>query len=109
MEIGVGPGIRITLNADNEPQCRGARVEDALPCAERKLRVATGEQRDFLRQWVKAARKQIGIDQLEARVDKEYKKEYEPREKYGAKLPALVREGVKEDIRNEIRKKLKPE
>ena len=109
MEIGVAPGIRVLLNSDDEPLCRGACIQEALPHAEMKMVATTGEQRDFLRRWVKAARKQIENDQLEARVDKEYKRDFAPREKYGAKLPLPVREGWKEHIRDEIRKKLKPE
>jgi urocanate hydratase len=97
------------MNADNQAVCRGATIEEALPHAQTKVVLTTGEQQEFLRQWIKAARKQIENDQLEARVDKQYKKEYEPREKYGAKLPPIVREGWKEHIRAEIRTKLKPD
>jgi hypothetical protein len=108
MEIGVAPGIRVAMSADNAPVCRGASIEAALPYAQAKVIVTTGEQQDFLRQWVKAAEKQIENDQLEARVDTQYKREYEPRERYGAKLPVVMREGWKQHIRDEIRNNLKP-
>jgi hypothetical protein len=108
METGVGPGTRVALNADNEPSCRGASIEKALLYAEVKVHQTTGETKDFLGRWIKTARKQIQNDQLEARVDKQYKREYEPHEKHGAKLHAPIREGFKEHLRDEIRNKLKP-
>ena|ERR1700693_686546 len=112
MEIGVGPGIRIYLNADNEPRCRGASNKDALSHAYTKLvkmehEEGQDEQCDIIRQWIKAVYTEIAGENLEARVDKEYKKEYERFEKHGEKLPVVVRERVKEDNRQKIRDKLK--
>ena len=37
MEMGVAKGVRIALNADNEPSCRGASLEEALLHAEAKM------------------------------------------------------------------------
>jgi hypothetical protein len=59
MEMGVAKGVRIALNADNEPSCRGASLEEALLHAEAKAAESTGEKRDFLLTWIEKARKQI--------------------------------------------------
>ena len=109
MEIGVAPGIRVGLTAGNDPFSRGATIEEALPHAQIKAASETGERRDFLLRWVQAATRQIKNDQLEARIDKQYKKLYEPGEKYIAKLSLPIRDGCKEHIRDQIRQKLKPD
>ena len=108
MEIGVTRGVRVALTADSEPLCRGASVEVALPYAMLRVESETGERQEFLRRWVKAAIAQIKNDELEARVDRVFKEEYGPREKYAAKVPPVLAESWRENGRNEIRERLKP-
>ena len=108
MEIGVTRGVRVALTADNEPLCRGGSVEEALPFAMLRVESETGERQEFLRRWVKAANARIKGDELEARVEKAFKREYGPREKYAAKVPPALAESWREKGRNEIRERLKP-
>jgi hypothetical protein len=107
MEIGVAPGVRITFNADHEPLCRGATIEEALAFAEEKAQSATGERQLFLLKWIEAAKKRIEVDDLDALVDRKYKKEYASVEKHAKTLPAFARKPVEDFMRERIRKELK--
>jgi hypothetical protein len=108
MEIGVAPGIRITLNADNEPLCRGASLEEALPHAEEKATSVNAMQRDFILRWIEAAKRKLEIDDLDARVDTAYKKEFAAGEKHAKKLPDFLRKTAEDFMRERIRNRLKP-
>lgn len=109
MEIGIAPGMRVMLSVDGEPLCRGARsIECALPHARLKARSTTGDQQEFLLKWIEAANKRIEEDDLNARVESEYAKEYSSVEKYAKKLPDYARQPAEDFMRERIRKRLDP-